>query len=604
MKFMKLFIFFIKLTFAVLFCFILLCLLISCNFTNLILNNKQTTISNTVNSSSADNSSSAETAISSSADSLEKKTPLKFYIENIIPENIKTLISEQIGKDFENSEQVNSESDADIIFDIRLAEYSNNSNNNSSNNDPNYIFKSPLIFVPVVSFFSFIEDISWEDFVNFWNGKIQNLHDISGNEVEIKLVLSQGIFNILEKSLGNCNIKNLQILKNEGTQAALKNDEKAISIIPFDQIKPELKVLNVDGVSVFDKDLDISKYPLAAFIGINGSNSETVDEIKASIEKLSYSNRDISKLVTINMTGVTALTRQIAGKMDGKGILYPAEKILDVLKDADITHISNEVSFVENCYAARPNTLVFCSKPEYFELLKYIGTDVIEITGNHLNDYGDKWLLHTLDIYDKEGIKYFGGGRNLEDSYKPAIFYIYGYKFAFIGANSFGPASDWASENTAGSARINMWDDVQKENDMKKFEGLVKELKLQGYIVIFTFQYMETYNYFPTEQQVKDFRRMKDAGADIVSGSQAHQPMGVEIRGDGFINYGLGNLFFGQSLGLHVKQGIIARHIFYKGKYINTVLITTFIENLSQPRITGGNERAELLKTIFKVSKR
>jgi poly-gamma-glutamate synthesis protein (capsule biosynthesis protein) len=560
----------------------------------------------TVNNSSVDNSSSAETTIPSSTESLEKKTPLKFYIENIIPENIRTLISEQIGKDFENSEQVNSESDADIIFHIRLAEYLNNSNNNSSNSNSSYVSKNPLVFVPVVSFFSLIEDITWEDFVNFWNGKIQNINDISGNEVEIKLVLSQEIFNILEKSLGTCNIKNLQILKNEDIPAALKNDEKAISIIPFDQIKPELKILNIGGMSVFDKDLDILKYPLAAFIEISGLNSqlnsEIVDEIKTSVDELPYSNRDVSKLVTINMTGVTALTRQIAGKMDQKGILYPAEKILDVLKDADITHISDEISFVENCYAARPNTVVFCSKPEYIELLKYIGTDVIELTGNHLNDYGSKWFTYTLDIYDREGIKYFGGGRNIADSYKPAIFNINGYRFAFIGANSFGPASDWAGENTPGSARINMWNDVQKESDMKKFEDIVKELKQQGYIVIFTFQYMETYNYSPTEQQVKDFRRMRDAGADIVSGSQAHQPQGMEIRGDGFINYGLGNLFFGQASGQAVKQGIIARHIFYDGKYINTNLITTIIEDQSQPRLMDGNERAELLKEIFKGS--
>ena len=595
---MKLLIFLIKLVSAVLFCFILLCLLISCNFAGLILNNKKTTF----NSSNINNSISKETVIPSSSESLEKKTPLKFYIENIIPENVGTLISEQIGKDFGNTKQVNSKSDADIIFDIRLAEYQNNSNNNSSNKNSNYISKNPLVFVPVVSFFSFIEDISWEDFVNFWNGKIQGIHDISGNEVEVKLVLTQEIFNILQKSLGNCNIKNLQILKNEDILAALKNDEKTISIIPFDQIKPELKVLNIDGMSVFDKNLDILKYPLSAFIEISGLNSENIDKIKPSLNELPYSDRDVAKLVTINMTGTTALTRQIAARMDEKGILYPAEKILDVLRDADITHISNEVSFVEDCYAARPNTVVFCSKPEYIELLKYIGTDVIEITGNHLNDYGSEWLNYTLDIYDREGIKYYGGGRNIEDSYRPAFFDIKGYKFAFIGANSFGPASDWAGENTPGSARINMWDDVQKENDMEKFEGLVRELKQQGYIVIFTFQYLETYNYFPTEQQVKDFRRMRDAGADIVSGSQAHQPQGVEIRDNSFINYGLGNLFFGQALGQAVKQGIIARHIFYDGKYINTVLITTFIEDSSQPRVTVGNERAELLKEIFKGS--
>jgi len=144
-----------------------------------------------------------------------------------------------------------------------------------------------------------------------------------------------------------------------------------------------------------------------------------------------------------------------------------------------------------------------------------------------------------------------------------------------------------------------MWDDIQKESDMKKFEGIIRELKQEGYIVIFTFQYMETYNYFPTEQQITDFRRIKDAGADIVSGSQAHQPQGVEIRNNGFINYGLGNLFFGQALGLPERQGMIARHIFYDGKYINTILITTLIEDLSQPRVSQGEERADLLKLIF-----
>ena len=93
-----------------------------------------------------------------------------------------------------------------------------------------------------------------------------------------------------------------------------------------------------------------------------------------------------------------------------------------------------------------------------------------------------------------------------------------------------------------------------------------------------------------------------DAGADIVSGSQSHQPMGVEFRGDGFINYGLGNLFFNQQNELVKKQGIIAKHIFYEGRHINTILITTMLENLSQPRVTTPEERAELLKAIFNGS--
>ena len=137
---------------------------------------------------------------------------------------------------------------------------------------------------------------------------------------------------------------------------------------------------------------------------------------------------------------------------------------------------------------------------------------------------------------------------------------------------------------------------------MQKYEEEIKKLKSQGYNVIFTFQYLETYNYTPTDQQGKDFERMSDAGAVIVNGSQAHQPQGFEIRENGFINFGLGNLFFGQEAGLPVKQGMLAKHIFYKGKHISTVMETIYIEDRSQPRLTKGQERADLLKAVFKGS--
>jgi poly-gamma-glutamate synthesis protein (capsule biosynthesis protein) len=292
----------------------------------------------------------------------------------------------------------------------------------------------------------------------------------------------------------------------------------------------------------------------------------------------------------------------VAAKMDKNGILYPAEKIREVLLDADITHISNEVSFVEDCYAAKPNTMVFCSKPEYIELLKFIDADVIELTGNHLNDYGSDWLKFTIDIYNLEGIPYFGGGINLEDSRKPALFEVNGNKLAFIGANSFGPSSDWATEASAGSAPINTLSEQSKELDMNYYEEAIKALRKKGYNVIFTFQYLETYNYSPTSQQVLDFERMSAAGAAVVSGSQAHQPQGIEISKNGFINFGLGNIFFGQALGKEVKQGIIAKHYFYRGRYIYTELITIFIEDFSQPRQTSGMERAELLKEVYNGS--
>jgi len=58
-------------------------------------------------------------------------------------------------------------------------------------------------------------------------------------------------------------------------------------------------------------------------------------------------------------------------------------------------------------------------------------------------------------------------------------------------------------------------------------------------------------------------------------------------------------LFFNQANELEKKQGIIAKHIFYEGRHINTVLITTMLEDLSQPRLATAEERLELLESIF-----
>jgi poly-gamma-glutamate capsule biosynthesis protein CapA/YwtB (metallophosphatase superfamily) len=529
-----------------------------------------------------------DSASQSTVTETTEPVPVNFYFDEIIPENIKDAISFEFKKDFDNFHRAAIRETTDILIEILPTEPGSSSNENS------------LMYVPVVSFWSFFEESSSRDFIGYWNGSMGTLKDITGKEFEPELIIRSADLKVIEKAFGKCKVKQIKIVRDEEELTPLlENNTNSFSIIPFNEINPKLKPVSLDGVDVFDKNLVIENYPITFQIEVKGDDEGLVEKSKASLGNVSLSNRDLSKLFTVVMTGVTALTRGTANKMDQKGILYPADKVVSLLKNADLTHISNEVSFVEGGDAAKSHTMVFCSRPEYIDLLKFVGTDVIEITGNHLNDYGSKWLAYTLDIYDREGIAYFGGGRNLEDSYKPATFKINGYKLAFVGANSYGPSSDWAGKDTPGSARINMWDATQKESDMQKMGDIVKDLKSKGFIVIFTFQYMETDSYYPTEEQVKDFRAMIDAGADIVSGSQAHQPMGVDFWGKGFINYGLGNLFFDQMQRLGVRQGIIAKHIFYEGKHIDTMLITTMLEDYCQPRPTYGIERAELLKSIF-----
>jgi poly-gamma-glutamate synthesis protein (capsule biosynthesis protein) len=131
----------------------------------------------------------------------------------------------------------------------------------------------------------------------------------------------------------------------------------------------------------------------------------------------------------------------------------------------------------------------------------------------------------------------------------------------------------------------------------------VAELRAQGILPIVTVQYWEEDRYDPTPQQVVDFQALIDAGAAIVSGSHAHHAQGFGFHQGAFIHFGVGNLFFDQMQLLGYRQEFIDRHVFYAGRHISTELLTAMLEDWSRPRPMTEQERAQLLQTVFAVSR-
>ncbi len=225
---------------------------------------------------------------------------------------------------------------------------------------------------------------------------------------------------------------------------------------------------------------------------------------------------------------------------------------------------------------------------------------MVELTGNHLNDYGPKPFLSTLDMYDQEGWSYYGGGRDLTAALLPALMEDHGNRFAFVGCNWVGPSWDWATADGPGSAPC----------DLDQLSVEIRSLRLAGYLPIMTFQYSEYYQSNPTDYERRDFLKMADAGAVVVSGSQAHFPAAMEFSSGSFVHYGLGNLFFDQmshrmpdgTVIYDTRQGFVDRHVFYDGRYISTDLVTYIIEDYSRPRLMTGSERQEFLQKIFSAA--
>lgn len=369
------------------------------------------------------------------------------------------------------------------------------------------------------------------------------------------------------------------------------------AIVPFESIVPKWKVLTVDGQSPIRKDFDATKYPLIFYFGLTSTGPDI------GSYKLPASNRDPNKLTTLIMSGTTSLVREIAYQMEVKGIAYPAQQIGDILRQADLVHVSNKTAFGPNCPPPNPlQNRFYCSDPRYLVLLKDVGVSIVELTGPHILDDGAPSLLYTLNLYNQNHMSYYGGGANLTDARKPLLVENHGNKLAFVGCNAGEPPQPLATSASPGANPC----------DYPQLEAQIKTLRQQGYLPIVTFQYKESYSAQPMPWESHDFQEVASAGAIIVSGSQSHVPMMMEFYDGTFIHYGLGNLFFGQmgnqppEPGLPVQPAqrfeFADRHVFYDGRYLGTELLTFMLEDYGQPRPMTPDERSSFLTSFFGYS--
>jgi poly-gamma-glutamate synthesis protein (capsule biosynthesis protein) len=360
-------------------------------------------------------------------------------------------------------------------------------------------------------------------------------------------------------------------------------------IIPFDQLRPEWKIGQLAKRSLFIRNSprDIEHYPLRFPIYLVDRNCKSC-LVRAKGLFPTISNRNEQEMTIVMMTGVTALSRGVARLIDDRGTDYPIEDIKHLFQSANFVHVSNEVSFQPDCNAGA-SSMSFCSKESYLKVLEGIGVNIIELTGNHLVDKGRRWLDYSLDLFEKRGWRWFGGGRNQSDALKPLMITHGPNRIAFLGCNAVGPPKVWADPERSGAAKC----------DVASMSAQIRTLKKEGYTVIVSIQHREKYQYAPVRWQKKMFRTLAKAGADMVMGSQAHQPQTLEFFEGCFIHYGLGNFLFDQMQTLGTRRQMYDRLIFYKGRLLSIEIETAMLEEFGRPRPTTQRERKSFLRQVF-----
>lgn len=176
------------------------------------------------------------------------------------------------------------------------------------------------------------------------------------------------------------------------------------------------------------------------------------------------------------------------------------------------------------------NGLVFAFRtpPDYSELLKDVGFDVLNIANNHSFDFGDRGFQDTVTNIEKAGIKAIGE--------KDKIVYTYheGAKIAWLGFSYF------PHQNSI----LNLPQSL----------ALVQEAEANADIVILSIHagaegtgamhVRDRTEYFYGENRgnlVQFSRSAIDAGADLILGHGPHVPRSLELYRHKLIAYSLGN---------------------------------------------------------------
>jgi poly-gamma-glutamate synthesis protein (capsule biosynthesis protein) len=166
-----------------------------------------------------------------------------------------------------------------------------------------------------------------------------------------------------------------------------------------------------------------------------------------------------SEPVSLIATGDVMFARYVELKMrNNKDYTWPVIDTADFLKSADIT-FGNMESPLLTGRNTPTNSMTFRADLKSTEALKAAGYDVVSVANNHTMNYQIPGLTSTLQELKKAGIKYVGGGKDLETAYAPTILEVKGKKVAFFAYNDSSIPPKFhgeAGKNVAGIAPMDI----------------------------------------------------------------------------------------------------------------------------------------------------
>lgn len=178
------------------------------------------------------------------------------------------------------------------------------------------------------------------------------------------------------------------------------------------------------------------------------------------------------------------------------------------------------------------------SKVDDLHKLSDVNINVVSLANNHACDCGVASMLGLSDKLRELGIIPIGGGHNLSEAMKPAVFEKDGESVAIIACCQDNPRSlgmlHFASETKSGIYKL----------DDNLIIPQIQELKKQHSYVVVMIHWGIEHKWLPENFDVIIGQRLIDAGADVIIGGHPHHIQPMVFYKNRPIYYSLGNFYF------------------------------------------------------------
>ena len=249
----------------------------------------------------------------------------------------------------------------------------------------------------------------------------------------------------------------------------------------------------------------------------------------------------------------------------------------------------------------------FATPPARINYVLQSGFNLFSLANNHMFDCGPQGVDDTLGIFERqrerlarggprnpgerEAVFWAGASRSARSAYEPMIFQIPGKEIK-VAFHAFGYArSNLVPVPSARGVRA------------------VREHAEQVDFTIVSLHYGKEYQHVPEARHTRIYRRMIDAGADIVIGHHPHVIQGIEPYKEGIIFYSLGNFSMASKTVRHRATGarlygLMPRVYVRDGRVEGAELVPLYVNNMEHfnvgdQRLRYTNFRPQVLSGVF-----